>query len=122
MTINEYLKKLKSTEVDDDAVDKIEKKYAKISFYEAKQVISLAGAGGFLDGGKSVCRKLSLDDILDADAELNLDFPEKGIIPFFDRGDNDYIVFDVNKRSWEMFNIVDEISFKSEKALEDILQ
>lgn len=122
MTINEYLKKLKSTEVDDSAVDKIEEKYTKISSREAKQVISLAGTGGFLDGGKSVCRKLSLDDILDANTELNLDFPEKGIIPFFDRGDNDYIVFNVKEYCWEMFNIVDEISFKSEKVLEDILQ
>ena len=121
MKIEEYLEKLKFVPCDEASIIRVEKRFSTTLPDDVKRVLALAQTGEFLEG-KSFCRKLSLDDIFDANAELNLDFVQKRIIPFFEKGDNDYIVFNLKKGRWELFNIVDEISFKARKDLEPLLQ
>ncbi len=65
--------------------------------------------GIFFDG--TFCRKLSTSEILNAKEMLHVDFPAAGILPVFDCGDNDFIVYRLTDKKWVKFNIVDETSF-----------
>ena len=65
--------------------------------------------------------KLENSSILDAMEDLQVNFVEYGIIPVFDAFDNDYICYQIENGKWCMFNIVDEISFKKNSTLKDLL-
>lgn len=65
--------------------------------------------GTFFDG--DFCRKISLKEILEPIEYFNVDFPKHRLIPVFDCGDNDFIVYRISDGKWLKFNIVDELSF-----------
>lgn len=65
--------------------------------------------------------KLDNSLILNADEELQVDFNKYGLIPVFDAYDNDYICYQIKNAKWSMFNIVDEIAFKKDSTLQDLL-
>lgn len=66
-------------------------------------------------------RLLSLEEILNSDEDLQVDFTSLGLIPIFDIFDNDYICYQVKNGSWCIFNIVDEVSFKKDSTLQELL-
>lgn len=66
--------------------------------------------------------KLDISSIINANNELQVDFVNYGLIPVFDAFDNDYICYQINNSKWCMFNIVDEISFKKDSNLQDLLK
>lgn len=65
--------------------------------------------------------KLDNSLILNADEELQVNFNKYGLIPVFDAYDNDYICYQIKNAKWCMFNIVDEIAFKKDSTLQDLL-
>lgn len=76
-------------------------------------VVSLAASmpeGAFFDG--DFCRKMGVEEILGAPNFLHVDFPNHGIVPVFDCGDNDFICFRFADGRWVKFNIVDELTFR----------
>lgn len=66
-------------------------------------------------------RLLSLEEILNSNEDLQVDFTSLGLIPIFDIFDNDYICYQVKNGSWCIFNIVDEVSFKKDSTLQELL-
>ena len=66
-------------------------------------------------------RILSVDEILDTNNDLQVDFVSLQLIPLIDCFDNDYICYDLENESWTMFNIVEEIKFKQTKNLVDLI-
>ena len=69
----------------------------------------------------TLCRLLSTDEILNASKELHVDFVAHGVIPLFDKSDNNFIVYDYKNNQWKKFNIVDETSYGAKNSLKDIL-
>lgn len=120
MKINEFILRLANISVDNEIVYTIQKKYSSKDVPDmVKQLLSAANDGVFFD---EECRLLSYEEILFAAQNLNIDFAKHGIIPFFDIADNDYIVYNFKKKNWELFNIIEEEAFKSEKQINDIIK
>jgi len=67
-------------------------------------------------------RLLSLEEILDCNEDLQVDFSSVGLVPIFDIYDNDYICYQTKNGKWCVFNIVDSISFKNDSTLQDLLK
>lgn len=119
MKINDFILTLSNISVDNKIVYAIQKKYISKDIPRiVQQLLTVAQDGTFFDEG---CRLLSYDEIFSASQELNINFSKHGIIPFFDITDNDYIVYNFKKGKWELFNIVEEISFRHAKQLNDII-
>jgi hypothetical protein len=70
--------------------------------------------GGFAQGA-SFLRRLSHKDILSAQEDLGVQFSKLGLIPLFDKGDNDYVVYDFRNKRWKLFNIADNTAFNEGK-------
>lgn len=109
MKITEYLKEILSFE-DSNKTNFVETLYdIKLSDEIKKITDNINESIDFEYRG--YLRLLSKKEIIDASKDMNINFIEKGIIPIFDTGDNDYISFNINKSKWCKFNIVDEIDF-----------
>ena len=120
MKINDFILGLANISVDSKIVYTIQKQYSSKDIPRmVQQLLSVAKDGAFFDEG---CRLLSYDEIISASQELNINFSKHGIIPFFDIADNDYIVYNFKNKNWELFNIIDEEAFKSEKQINDIIK
>lgn len=118
MTRKEYFSKLKSVSVNDKIVTCVETVYGHTLPIVIKQILSFSKESVFFD---DEYRTLSLAEILDAQADLHVDFKSLGLIPLIDCGENDFIVYCINDDSWSKYNIIDELAFKKRTSLEDLL-
>lgn len=66
-------------------------------------------------------RKLSPADIASASRDYNIDFESRGLIPLYDKGDNDFVVYNTKTKQLEMFNIADELPFMSGRSLNELI-
>ena len=66
-------------------------------------------------------RILSIQEIIDASSDMQIDFITLKIIPFIDCYDNDYICYDFQSEGYLIFNTVDEVRFKHSKDLNYLL-
>lgn len=107
-------------EVNESVVHSVEKNYHVVLPENVKKMLSLT-THPFFWQGKQFCRLLSLSEILHASQDLHVDFIGMGSIPFFDKGENDFIIYRVSQNSWEMFNIVDQVSWHSSSDLRSLL-
>jgi len=119
MNIAELLSGLKKGNVVNTSFTSIETKYGVIFPIEIRKIISFCQEGIFLEGSP-FCRLLSNDEILNADEYLHVDFASLGIIPIFDTGDNDFVVFDYKNNKWMKFNIVDESKWGKKDTIEEL--
>ncbi len=58
---------------------------------------------------------------MDAEKDLHVAFKSKGIIPFADCGENDFVVYESNKGKWAKFNIIDETMFKEKADIRELI-
>lgn len=115
MDRKDFLESLAKVVVDNELVSNIQKVYGVVFPEEVQQLVSFDRHGAFVDGDK-FCRLLAFDEIVNAKEELHVDFVQHAIVPLFDIGDNNFVVFNFRKGCWNKFNIVDEIIY-GEKAL-----
>lgn len=118
MTREEYLNKLGSIPVNGDAASCAEAVYGGTLPAEVKQILSFSKESIFFDDG---FRALSLAEVLGAWRELHVDFRAQGLVPLFDCGENDFIVYHIRDNVWSKYNIVDGTVFKKRDKLEDLL-
>lgn len=112
----DFLLQLNKQSINRDAIKKIEEKYAiQLPIYVQK-IISCSQESVFFEND---WRTLSIDEIFNASNELHVDFCKLKIVPLFDTGDNDFIVYCSENDAWAKFNIIDECLFKNKKLLED---
>jgi hypothetical protein len=122
MTIQEFNNTLPSLKSDDALAEKIKAAYNAPNLPSAiLNIATTAGRGAFLEGGL-FCRRLSFNDILAAEHDMGVKFATLGILPLFDKGDNNFVVFDFHKNVWMLFNIVDETKFRTGKTLVELLK
>lgn len=117
MTRKEYLTKLESVSINDDVVRCVEAVYGHTLPIVVKQILSFSKESVFFD---DEFRTLSLAEILDAQADLHIDFKALGLVPVADCGENNFIVYHTDNDSWSKYNIVDETVFKKRPQLKDL--
>ena len=118
MTRKEYLIQLKSASLDAKVVKQVENVYGCALPEVVKQILSFSKESVFFD---DEWRALSPAEVIDAQEDLHIDFKAAGLIPLFDCGENDFIVYHISEDSLSKYNIVDEIVFKKRPRLEDLL-
>ena len=111
MNLKELISKTVEATINQDTIDAIERRYKFRLSDELKRIISLNQEAVFYDD-RDILRGLSNAETLNATEDLEVDFVGKSILPLFDIGDNDFIVFDFSDDCWYLFNIVDEVSLR----------
>jgi len=121
VNIHDFLNSIEKQSVNTQFVDKLAEIYgAELIEYVAK-LLSTSSEGIFFESD-DILRILSHKEILNASEELSVDFTGLQLIPIFDSGDNDYIVFDIEKSNWCKFNIVDSVQFKQKSLLSEFFR
>jgi len=116
MRLRDALAGLDSVEIDKASVREIEALYKTTLSNEVKKVISLHKDGVSYDD-KSVLNGLSANAILNAYNDLYVDFIGLQLLPLFDIGDSEYIVYDLKKRCYAIYDISDDDEYSEESDL-----
>jgi len=116
MKLRDALAKLDKVEIDKTIISKIETLYKTKFSSELVKVISLNKDGVSYDD-KSVFNGLSANAILNAYNDLYIDFVSLNLVPLFDIGDSEYIVYDLKKRRYALYDISDDDEYKEESDL-----
>jgi len=116
MRLRDALAELDRVEIDSSIISEIEALYKTKLTSEVKKVISLNKDGVSYDD-KSVFNGLSANAILNAYNDLYVDFVGLQLLPLFDIGDNDYIVFNIKKRCYAIYDISDDDEYSEESDL-----
>ncbi len=118
MKIKEFIQQIYNKEYDNNNLRQIEKKFGEVCNEEARALISQLrlDAPIFFDG-EDFYRIVSLQEILDASADMNVDFETRKIFPLIDCSENDFISFDTKEQLWCKFNIVDEFQYSKKNSI-----
>lgn len=116
MTVKQFLSEVNDQPIDRTIVIAIQQKYDFILPVQIQHIVSASEESIFFDDD---CRTLSVAEILDANEDLHADFKKLKLLPLFDVGDNDFLVYHADRGSWSKFNIIDECHFKSKMTLEE---
>lgn len=116
MTGKEFILQLINESADKDVIKEIEAKYGMKLPMIVQKIVSYSHESIFFENGG---RTLSTNEVLEASEDLHVDFSALKILPLFDTGDNDFIVYCIESDSWAKFNIIDECFFKQKKSLEE---
>ena len=119
MTPQQFEQLSTTTKPDDSILRQLAAVYGNAIPNTVVALCATAPEGNFLDD--SFCRKLPLRDIVEAKEMLHVDFPGLGILPVFDCGDNDFIVYCLSLGKWNKFNIVDEIGFRESEDWKSLI-
>ena len=119
MNTVQFLEAIRITEPDEARYSVVEKHYGVNLEDDVRRVCSL-NPPPFWEG-REVCRVLSLPEIVHAESELHVAFGSLGLVPILDRGDNNFVVYNVRIHQWAMFNIIDEVMWYQGKPLEELL-
>jgi len=120
-SLKEALKELDNVLIDDSLISEIEDLYEVELPDELKKIISLNKEGVFYNDMDSF-EGLSSDDILNTSGDLSVEFTELDLLPLFDIGDNNYIVYNLQKKCWSKFNGNKEVAFDEASSLLEYLK
>ena len=111
-----FLEEIKkdNKKINDELIEKIEKKYNCKLPEDVKKIISVTD--DFYSFEDLIIR-MDNDIILNPEEELFCNIMDKNIIPIFDCYDNDYICYDFVNNNWCMFNSVDESIYDTNKNI-----
>ena len=116
MRLRDALAKLDKVEIDKESTSEIEALYKTALPTGVKKVISLNRDGVSYDD-KSVFNGLSANAILNAYNDLYVDFVSLQLLPLFDIGDSEYIVYNLKKRRYAIYDISDDDEYSEETDL-----
>jgi hypothetical protein len=116
MRLRDALAGLDKVEIDKTCVSDIETLDQANLSTEVKKVISLNKDGVSYDD-KSIFNGLSANAILNAYNDLYVDFVGLQLLPLFDIGDNEYIVYNLAKRCYAIYDISDDDEYSEESDL-----
>lgn len=120
MNLKDILSNITSLPIDHMFFSLLEDLYKTSISEDLKRVLSISKETAFYEDAP-LLRGLSYDEILNASSDMAVDFLSKQILPVFDVGDNDFIVYDLVEKCWYMFNIVDEVKFAKADFLTEYL-
>jgi len=116
MKLRDTLEKLDNVEIDKAIIGKIETLYKTKLSNELAKIISLNKDGVSYDE-KPVFNGLSSNAILNAYNDLYIDFVSLNLLPLFDIGDNEYIVYNLKKGCYALYDISDDTEYSEESDL-----
>ena len=116
MRLRDALARLDRVEIDKASISEIETLYKATLPAEVKKIISLNQNGVSYDD-KSVFNGLSANAILNAYNDLYVDFVDLQLVPLFDIGDSEYIVYNLKKRCYAIYDISDDDEYSEETDL-----
>lgn len=121
MNLCDIILNINSVKKNENLIKQVETNYkCKLNDF-ASRVLSIIDNG--LPFDESDCLyKVSDGMIIAASDEMLIDFANIHLIPVFDLNDNDYICYDFENDKWCCFNIVDEIRFRENMELKDLLK
>ncbi|MCR5049280.1 MAG: hypothetical protein K6A37_10040 [Saccharofermentans sp.] len=118
MGVEEFISSIEKITINSELSSKVEEEYhAELSEY-VRKILSFDANGYFFGDNKRI---LSINEILTADDELHVNFKQLKLVPIFDTGDNDFIVYSYEDDIWKLFNIVDRIEFHQSPNLSELL-
>lgn len=117
MNKQDFLNSLNNIQVNNKKVSMVEETYEGKFSNVVNSILSSCDKPLFIDD----TRLLTYNEILDADEDLGTNFIQQQLLPLFDCGDNDFIVYHITKESWSLYNIIDECVFKNVKSLDELL-
>ena len=112
MIKEEIMSKIEDIKINKSLVSKIEKKYGTIPDI-IMRIFSINESERFIGS----CRVISNQEILNPEESIHVDFLGEKIVPVIDMMDNDYICYDLKKKTWTLYNIVDKVRFDSRKDI-----
>ena len=118
MTKQEYIKAVKSTNIDMKTVSKLERVYNHTLPTIIAGIVSYSSEAVFFDDDTRI---LSVAEMLDAEKDLHVDFVNQGMMPIADCNENNFIVFHFETGKWSKYNIEDGIVFKEREHFEELL-
>jgi len=116
MKLIDALEELKDVKVDKAIIGEIETLYKAKFPNELQKVISLNKDGVSYDD-KSVFNGLSAKAILNAYNDLYIDFVSLNLVPLFNIGDSEYIVYDLNKKCYALYDISEDDEYSEQSDL-----
>jgi len=116
MKLRDALAKLNNVKVDKEIIGQIEALYKTKFSGELEKVITLNKDGVSYDD-KSIFNGLSANAILNAYNDLYIDFVSLNLVPLFEIGDNEYIVYNLKKRCYALYDISDDDEYSEESNL-----
>jgi hypothetical protein len=116
MRLRDALARLDKVEIDKESINEIETLYKTKLSTELKKVISLNIDGVSYDD-KSIFNGLSANAILNAYNDLYVDFVALQLLPLFEIGDSEYIVYNLKKRCYAIYDISDDHEYREESDL-----
>jgi len=116
MKLRDALTGLDNVEIDRAIISDIETLYKTKFPGELQRVISLNKDGVSYDE-KSVFNGLSSNAILNAYDDLYIDFVGLNLVPLFDIGDNEYIVYNLKKKCYALYDISEDDEHSEERDL-----
>ena len=120
MTGTEFIAQAEVTLPNAQTIAQAESVYGKIDNDFVKKILSVTLADNFLESD-DVLRFLNQKEILSAPQEFKIDFKREKLIPFFDAGDNDFIVYHIDSNQWSFMNITDGTCFSATDSLAELL-
>ena len=117
MREKEFLRMVKSTEVDKSIVARVEKKYGPIKPDVVRKILSLSSKRITVGD----LRLLSTTEIVCFEDVANVNLSDMKLLPVFDAFDNDFVVYGLKEGTWSMFNIADRVEFNEAKTLNGYL-
>lgn len=100
--------------------NKIEDLYDITLPIEVKRLIKFLESE-FYDYKNIKLRILGVEEILNANKELDINFFEMNVIPLIDIMDNDFICYDLENEKFIIYNIIDEIVILSKDTIEELI-
>lgn len=119
MYIKEFLNDIIQKGVENDNLVKLHKKIAPLSFSdkELRLLISALDENPIFFDDEKFYRLISFDEVLNTESEFGINIKRKGIIPFIDCGDNEFICYDLGKYTWCKYNISDDYEYSQTRKL-----
>ena len=85
---------------------------------EIIKILSFYDSPEFFDENES--RTLYLEEVAEAEEKNDVPFKSEKLVPVVDLGNNDFIVYNANKKTWGIYNILDMIIFKETDSFIDL--
>ncbi len=114
----EFYDKVKAAAENKAVKEKLEAVYGEIVPDEIVSILSLFSKPELFDENES--RTLSVNEVMHAEEDLQVPFKTNYLVPIVDIGNNDYIVYNGEKRVWCIYNILDEILYDESKSFEEL--
>lgn len=124
MFIRQFIYKILIQKECNDNVKEVSQRYSSLSLVsdELKYLLSAMKDEPIFFDDEEFYRLLSVKEVLEAEADMNVEFEKMGIIPLIDCGDNDFVSFDAVSSKWCRYNIAEEFEYSVKNSVIELFE